>query len=278
MSSHSKLEKMKIKFLLVSSVFLAFSCSSNDNEAEDETERILDIVGGVIEPFLTDEDLRDELRYFYRIDDAKSLGYSTARQYLYSDVFYEDGMLEGIYSGYQIPIDLSNSNYISQAGSQGINCEHSFPQSKGAKNEPMRSDMHHLFPAKANVNEIRSNFKFIDIKDSSTYQWILGSSVYNSIPTTNIDAYSEALNGGFEPREKVKGDIARAVMYFYTMYDSADRLFFYSMVNTLIQWNTLDPVSEEEKIRNQKIKGYQENENPFILDETLANRAFNDLK
>ncbi len=268
---------MRIKLCILISIGFIYSCSSNDEEDEIVGNRVLDIVDGIIEPQLKDKELRDELRYFYKIEEERSLGYSKAREYLYSDVFYENGMLEGIYSGYTITIDLSEGNYISQAGRQRINCEHSYPQSRGARLEPMRSDMHHLFPAKATINEIRSNFKYVDIEDSSTYQWILGNNIYTTIPVTNIDNYSEALNGGFEPREKVKGDIARAVMYFYTMYDSADALFFYSMADTLIKWNQWDPVSEEEKERNQKIKEYQGNENPFILDPTLADRAFSDL-
>ncbi|MFV0531125.1 MAG: endonuclease I family protein [Flavobacteriales bacterium] len=262
--------------LLLSSILIAFSCSSDD-EVKTTENRTLDIVDGIIEPLLKDQELRSELRYFYRIDDNKSLGYTKAREYLYSDLFYQGGKLEGIYSGYQVSINLSEGNYINQAGRQGVNCEHSFPQSKGAGQEPMRSDMHHLYPEKGTVNEIRSNFKFMDITDSSTYQWILEGNIYTTIPSTNIDAYSEALNGGFEPREKVKGDVARAIMYFYTMYNSADPLYFRSMLDTLIKWNQLDLVSEEERVRNQKIKAYQGNENPYILDETLADRAFNDL-
>ena len=46
--------------------------------------------------------------------------------------------------------------------------------------------------------------------------------------------------GKFEPRESVKGDIASAVFYFYTMYqeeaNEADFEFFESMKEVLISW------------------------------------------
>ena len=50
----------------------------------------------------------------------------------------------------------------------------------------------------------------------------------NSIPNQFIDEYSEVDNDNekFEPREDVKGNIARSMFYFYTIYNNvADQNF-----------------------------------------------------
>ena len=60
--------------------------------------------------------------------------------------------------------------------------------------------------------------------------------------------------GIFEPREEAKGDIARSVFYFYTMYREeaieADSDFFDDMREDLCTWHNEDAVSEEEMDRN----------------------------
>ncbi|MBC8882575.1 endonuclease [Flavobacterium piscinae] len=47
------------------------------------------------------------------------------------------------------------------------------------------------------------------------------------------------------------------------------------MKTTLLQWHNQDPVDQIEMERNNKIKLYQGNDNPFIIDATLAERLFN---
>ena len=106
---------------------------------------------------------------------------------------------------------------IRNGSSSGINTEHTFPQSKGARNGNARSDMHHLFPARAGVNEARSNYPFGEIKDSRTDRWYYKAITKRSIPTVGIDEYSESIRGLFEPREDHKGNVARAMFYFYTI-------------------------------------------------------------
>lgn len=166
----------------------------------------------------------------------------------------------------------------------GINCEHIYPQSKGAGEGNARSDKHHLVPARWAVNEGRSNYPFAEVPDSETDHWYRLSEDIGSIPTNNIDEYSERLNGSFgpgkfEPKESVKGDIARSVFYFYTMYkdqaDSEDPEFFINMLPTLIDWHHQDPASEDEiRITNHKASYQEDKPNPYVLDCTLATRAY----
>ena len=86
-------------------------------------------------------------------------------------------------------------------------------QSLGASSSPMKSDMHHLRPCKDNVNSARGNKPFNDIDD-----WLTETCTFdyelNSIPSSNINEFSENGANYFEPKENVKGDIARAIFYF----------------------------------------------------------------
>ena len=81
---------------------------------------------------------------------SNTLGYNNARDIMYSLIDIKDGnQLTGVYSGYTITLDLSEDP-STNAYEQGINCEHTWPQSLGAGSEPMKSDMHHLFPTRSN--------------------------------------------------------------------------------------------------------------------------------
>lgn len=77
---------------------------------------------------------------------------------------------------------------------------------------------------------------------------------------------------------KVKGDIARAMFYFYTIYhDQADRVdpnYFDKQRQTLCKWNQQDSPDSTEIERSHAISRFQGNDNPFVLDVTLAERAY----
>ncbi len=97
-----------------------------------------------------------------------------------------------------------------------------------------------------------------------------------------LDFYAEKENDGidsFEPREAVKGDIARAMFYFYCIYnEAANDLFFHNQKDVLLQWHTQDPADEDEIARTWEIAEYQHDlPNPFIIDETLAERIWFNL-
>ncbi len=211
------------------------------------------------------------------------LDYANARDTLYARVLAkDDDSLRCIYSGHTLYLDPTQdpTQYIYlNGGPLGMNTEHAYPQSKGAADGNPRSDMHHLFPARIPVNEARGSLPYSDIPDNQTQQWFIKAQVYTTAPTQDRDLYTEARPGAFEPRESVKGDLARAIFYFYTMYraqaDAADPAFFAGQRATLCQWHQQDPADSAELIKTWRIAAYQENKpNPYILDCTLARRTF----
>ena len=91
----------------------------------------------------------------------------------------------------------------------------------------------------------------------------------------NPDDFSERSNGVWEPRESQKGDIARAVYYFYTMYPTqAGDLSGVCDPQTLYDWHLADPVSAFEVQRNDRIEVAQGNRNPYVDDPSLVFRAW----
>lgn len=227
------------------------------------------------------EPLLDSLFIHYK--PGTVLDYTQARDTLYAKVLAkDDDTLRCIYTGYGLYLDPTQdpTQYVYLNGSSlGMNAEHAYPQSKGAAEGNARSDMHHLYPARIPVNEARGDVPYANIPDAQTQKWFIGAQIYTSIPTQNIDLYAESRTGAFEPRESVKGDLARAIFYFYTMYRSqanlADPNFFESQRPTLCQWDAQDPADQAELTKTWRIAPYQEGKpNPYIVDCTLAHRTW----
>jgi len=201
---------------------------------------------------------------------------------MYSEIGIKEGnQLTGVYSGYTITLDLTQDP-SSNAYEQGINCEHTFPQSMYSGTEPMKSDMHHLFPTKSNVNSSRGNDPFEEIPDEDSDIWYRNDYSQTDIPTEFIDEYAEKYNPSnqsderFEPREEQKGNTARAMLYFYAMYsDVSNDEFWEIQKETLMDWHYYDEADEIETERTWKIAEYQDGlPNPFVIDSTLARRIW----
>ncbi len=218
----------------------------------------------------------------YVVDHYKTsttLGYGNARDVLYGTIdLQEDNQLSCVYSGFTITLDVTQDP-STNAYNQGINCEHTWPQSMGASQEPQKSDMHHLYPCKSNVNSSRGNYPYSDIIDTETDTWYRNDYSQSTVPNEFIDQYAEKLNGAtpvFEPREYHKGNASRAMFYFYAMYQqAADSTFWDTQKTTLFEWHSIDPIDQEELDRTWLIASYQEGQpNPFILDSSLARRIW----
>ncbi len=210
-----------------------------------------------------------------------TLGYNNARDVMYSEIDLKPGnQLTGVYSGYTITLDLSQDP-STNAYDQGINCEHTWPQSLGAGSEPMKSDMHHLFPTKSNVNSSRGNDPFSEIDDQDTDKWYRNDYYIETIPSQYIDEYAEKFNPPnqdderFEPREEQKGNTARAVMYFYTIYSDVAADYYWQLQDEdLLDWHYIDMPDEVEIERTNVISSFQGNKNPYVVDPSLAGRVF----
>ena len=233
----------------------------------------------VISPGLFGSDLFNYLNANH--EPSQTLGYNNARDIMYSIIDIEDNnQLVGVYSGYTITLDI-NEDPSTNAYEQGINCEHPWPQSLGSENEPMKSDIHHLFPTKSNVNSSRGNDPFEEINDVMTDKWYRNDYYIETIPTEFINEYAEKYNPpnpndeSFEPREIQKGNTARAMFYFYTIYtDEADISFWEIQKQTLIDWHYDDLPDMDEIERTNQISSYQGNNNPYVIDPSLVGRVF----
>ena len=225
-------------------------------------------------PNLTGAQLQEALDDAY--SPTRQLDYGIARDTLFANVFRQNGRLECQYTGFQVdlPDGVDPTTYVFD---RGINTEHLYPRSKGAATGNGLADMHHLYPTREGVNADRASLPFDEIPDNQTQRWYYLDQQRSSPPSSNRDAYSEGTGSAFEPREEVKGDIARAIFYFYTMYRdqavAADPTFFSAQASTLCDWHATDPVDQAEYERTLAIERAQGNINPFVLDCSLADRT-----
>ncbi len=226
--------------------------------------------------------LLDSLRQRY--GDPPTLGYDAARDSLYRTILNEGGTVETIYGGFQASAD-PEGDATAQLLDQDVNTEHLWPRSLGAEEEPALSNMYILAPAWSEANGYRCNYPYAEINDAETERWILEKTTQSSPPTDGRDGYTESLGnacgnpsdgGRLEPRHSEKGNVARAAFYFAMTYpDRADQLFFEAQRETLLEWHEQDPVDATELRRSFVKATYQGNRiNPFIVDSTLAGRAY----
>ena len=129
-------------------------------------------------------------------------------------------------------------------------------------------DIHHLRPADASVNSAKNNRDF----DYGIDRYEDGSGWTDCYTDTDI----------WEPRDEVKGDVARMIFYMATRYEgengevdlevvdyvnTAGSTYepYYGKLSTLLTWHNIDPVDNWEIGRNNIIySSYQGNRNPFI--------------
>ncbi len=220
---------------------------------------------------LTGESLKNWLKANYYDGKHQTLSYSTARRYIYNFIDNKNNTIVCVYSGYVKSWDFGGTG----TNPSPINCEHTVPQSFFNEASPMRSDIHHLFPTYQNWNSTRSNHPFGEINDSQTTKWMRGTSDQSNIPSSSIDEYSESSGSVFEPREDHKGNVARAIFYFYTMYPTqAGDISRIGDLDVFYQWHLQDPVDAAEQARNEAIEQYQGSRNPYVDYPELVARAW----
>ena len=169
-----------------------------------------------------------------------------------------------IYAGRSIA-KFSNGSGSQSTDQDNWNREHSWPSSHGFGNgsEMAFTDIHHLRPSDISVNGTRGNKDF-DVSDN----------LIDEAPGSRVDGDS------FEPRDQVKGDVARMMLYMDTRYegelgeDTPDLFLVDRLTDTtenalgklcvLLAWNDADPIDEAERTRHDRIYQYQGNRNPYI--------------
>lgn len=128
------------------------------------------------------------------------------------------------------------------------------------------TDLHHIRPADHSVNN-----------DRYTKDFDNGGEAHDEATGCKFDSDS------WEPRDEVKGDIARMMFYMAVRYEGnsepdlelVDRITDYphpefGVLSTLLEWNRQDPPDAQEMRRNHIIYGYQGNRNPFIDNPAYA--------
>ncbi|MDE7105577.1 MAG: endonuclease [Anaeroplasmataceae bacterium] len=173
---------------------------------------------------------------------------------------------------YTDPDPKGNGNIICLYTGQSLsssawNKEHVWAKSHGFGTESWAPycDAHHLRPTLVSTNSSRSNSDFGEVSGGS-------SDSYGNRWTSDT----------FEPRDEVKGDVARMMFYMATRYgfespynlklvDDAHTSISkegngrFGNLQTLLKWHYQDPVSKEEIYRNNIIYTYyQKNRNPYI--------------
>mgnify|MGYP001289310610 CR=1 FL=1 len=205
-----------------------------------------------------DTELRSALNAL--VINHTSLGYDTGRDRMFENIDKQPGdTIECVYTGRKVKAATRTS-----AQSQGFNTEHTWPQGFFNQSEPMRSDIHHLFPTDDDANNRRSNYAFGIVTTGITWQ-VGGSKLgKNSIGQTV-----------YEPRDAHKGTAARSVLYFITRYPNNYGSYLSTIQeNVLRQWNTDFPPLQKELNRNTGVATYQKKRNPYIDHSEFIDRIY----
>lgn len=170
------------------------------------------------------------------------------------------------------------------------NREHVYPKSNGGFNkrddrnlDNMASgytDIHHLRPTDAWVNTKRSDNEY----DNGGTPLVDDKSPIAGTDLNKLDTAADS----FEPRDAVKGDVARMIFYMVTRYEgndphtpdlelsntTKDNGTAFGNACTLFQWHKQDAVDAFERLRNNRIQNIQKNRNPFIDNPDWVDSVF----
>ena len=81
----------------------------------------------------------------------------------------------------------------------------------------------------------------------------------------------------FIPTLSSRGMISRSLAYFAIKYNYIQQLQSVINIETLVEWNIKDSVSNEEYYKNIMCYKHQKNYNPFILEPDLLLYCFSDM-
>ena len=227
---------------------------------------------------LSGEALRGELHNI--IKDHQSFSYTTTKTILREadeDYNNPDNIIL-VYTGNSI----DKFDFASNFEPDFWNREHVWPKSHGDFDAgdpfevPAYTDAHNLKPVDHSMNTLRGEKDFENG----------GEEVFNGSSLT--DCFST--NSTFEPRNEVKGDIARMIFYMDLRYEGGsgepnlvvvEGLTTYpnpqiGSLSTLLEWHEQDPPDAFEKRRNDVIFKWQGNRNPFIDYPEFVNYLYND--
>ena len=166
-------------------------------------------------------------------------------------------------------------------GGAGWSREHVWAKSRGdfGTDPPEGTDAHHLSPCDPSVNSARNN-RWFNYCDEEYYDGGVATGSYTS-----------STNWYWQPRDEVKGDVARMIFYMATRYEGENGELnlevidyipsdqytndpVHAKLDALLDWNAEDPVDDFERNRNEVVFSYQGNRNPFIDHPEYVNAIY----
>lgn len=217
-------------------------------------------------------------RYVYGTNE-----YHTTTKVQNGDTLWRKGDLEayGTWHGFRSSDQLSDGTIwdmysttkryfpINDGSAAGMDIEHSLPKSWWGGNEnDAYKDLYHLNPADRVANNNKSNYPPGFLNDSNK----VNNGVFFMGKDKDWNDYA------FSVIDEYKGDFARAYFYIATAYhdmkwndsyaayvtNTSYLTFTPYLIEVLLQWHRIDPVSEKEINRLDAISTIQHNRNPFI--------------
>lgn len=146
------------------------------------------------------------------------------------------------------------------------------------------TDILHLRPSYSATNESRGNTPYGDINKSNPKYFDPDTKKVTQDSSKMLFGYSNGTY--FEPLDSVKGDVARIIMYTWTIYNEHQKqngtyynpLYItdvFQSYDTLLRWHTLDQPDVLEGNRNNYTESSnQGNRNPFVDHPELGWRIF----
>ncbi|MFN0032945.1 MAG: endonuclease [Flavobacteriales bacterium] len=205
--------------------------------------------------------------------------YSNYTSTLINEFYVRDTVIGGLSQNF-VECQYSGLDYVYPAGFQWWNGsgddilsrEHTFPQSwmptyldSDFEDSFEYSDLHNLIPVQQEAcNAIRSNYPYGDVVTPS----------YTYLDTK----FGDNANGQdcYEPRDEIKGDAARGMMYHSVknnVFGSADFSFpeqigflvpYGQLEYVVKKWHFEDPATNYERAKNEYIYDEQHNRNAFV--------------
>ena len=175
--------------------------------------------------------------------------------------------------------------YFSKSPKTYMNKEHVVPQSWWGKGSTydIYTDLFNVYPSEQSANSAKSNYPLGVVDGTVSFK--------NERCMVGTSSNSGGADKVFEPCDEFKGDFARIYFYDATCYQDVSWASVASafptggntyptleswIVPMLLEWNRLDPPSEWEKVRNERVYNEQGNRNPFIDYPQLAEYIWGD--
>ena len=204
------------------------------------------------------------------IKNHKEYSYNALRDYILRESDEDPDNSENIillYTG------RSQNKNTFNGGVNGWNREHVWAKSHGGfgTHAPAGTDAHHLRPSDVSVNSSRGNKDFA-----------VGGNAHSEATGCHYTSSS------WEPRDEVKGDVARMLFYMAVRYEGesgepdlevVDKLStspepLHGKLSDLLLWNAQDAPDDFERNRNEVVYSYQQNRNPFIDHPEYVNKIW----